>query len=261
MFECLQSRQGSGTLLWMTQPAWPSLICQLYDYYFEPTAAYYGAKTACEPLHILWDQDSDRIRVANDTLADRAGLTAEAATYNLLGARTWGDTVRLRAPSQTATDCLPLPRPADPRELFFVRLRLRERGSVVSENFYWSAGKGSPCTDLNRLPAAATTTTALRTSDGPDTVLEVEVRNETPVVALMLRLRVVRGQPGRRVLPAFFDDNFFSLLPGESKFVRIRFPSSELSGERPRLIEEGWNVPEREVPLRGLDGIASDKVR
>ena len=87
-----------------------------------------------------------------------AGLTAEAATYNLLGARTWGDTVRLRAPSQTATDCLPLPRPADPRELFFVRLRLRERGSVVSENFYWSAGKGSPCTDLNRLPAAATTT-------------------------------------------------------------------------------------------------------
>ena len=31
----------SGVLLWMSHPAWPSMMWQTYDYYFEPTGAYY----------------------------------------------------------------------------------------------------------------------------------------------------------------------------------------------------------------------------
>jgi beta-galactosidase/beta-glucuronidase len=249
MYESLQSRQGSGILLWMTQAAWPSLICQLYDYYFEPTAAYYGAKTACEPLHILWDQNSDRIKVANDTLRDRPDLVAEAATYDLGGVERWHRSARISAPSQTAADCFALQRPADPAELFFVRLRLRESGAVVSENFYWSAGNGRPCTDLNKLPPAAVSARAVRMAVGKDVVLEVTIRNDTPTVAVMIRLKVVRARSGKRVLPAFYDDNFFSLLPGEVKSLKIRFAAEALGGEEPKLMEEGWNTPEREIQL------------
>jgi hypothetical protein len=249
MYESLQSRQGSGILVWMTQSAWPSLICQLYDYYFEPTAAFYGAKTACEPIHILWDQESDRIKVANDTVADRPDLDVDAATYDLRGVELWHASSRILAPCQAARDCFALPRPADPGEVFFVKLRLLDRGALVSENFYWSAGKGRPCTALGTLPVAKVSSSAVRIPGGDGTVLRVTSHNSADSVAVMLRLRVVRASSGKRVLPAFFDDNFFSLLPGESKEVEVRIPASALGGEEPELIQEGWNVPETEIPI------------
>ena len=55
MTECWRSNSGSGGLIWMSHPAWPSLICQLYDYYLNPTAAYFGIRKGNEPLHILWN--------------------------------------------------------------------------------------------------------------------------------------------------------------------------------------------------------------
>ena len=43
MFEG-QSKYRMGLLLWMSHPCWPSFVWQTYDYYFEPTAAYFGCK-------------------------------------------------------------------------------------------------------------------------------------------------------------------------------------------------------------------------
>jgi hypothetical protein len=31
------------------------MIWQTYDYYFDPTAAYFGCKKASEPIHIQWN--------------------------------------------------------------------------------------------------------------------------------------------------------------------------------------------------------------
>ena len=59
MFEA-QSKYRMGVLLWMSHSCWPSFVWQTYDYYFEPTAAYYGCKKGSEPLHIQWN--SRRIR-------------------------------------------------------------------------------------------------------------------------------------------------------------------------------------------------------
>ena len=60
-----------GLLLWMSHPAWPSLVWQTYDYDFEPTAAYFGSKKACEPLHIQWNPLSDSIEVVNYSVPGR----------------------------------------------------------------------------------------------------------------------------------------------------------------------------------------------
>lgn len=38
-----------------TLEAWPSMICQLYDHYFEYTSTFFAVKKACVPVHILWD--------------------------------------------------------------------------------------------------------------------------------------------------------------------------------------------------------------
>ena len=64
MFEA-QSKNRMGLLIWMSHPAWPSFVWQTYDYYFEPTAGYFGVKKASEPLHIQWNPVTDNVEVVN----------------------------------------------------------------------------------------------------------------------------------------------------------------------------------------------------
>ena len=64
MFEA-QSKNRMGLLIWMSHPAWPSFVWQTYDYYLEPTAAYFGARKPREPLHIQWNAATDNVEVVN----------------------------------------------------------------------------------------------------------------------------------------------------------------------------------------------------
>jgi hypothetical protein len=47
----------------------------------------------------------------------------------------------------------------------------------------------------------------------------------------------------------FYSDNYFSLLPGESREVMLEFSRASLAGELPKVLEEGWNIPLQEIPL------------
>ena len=60
-----QSKNRMGILLWMSHPCWPSFVWQTYDYYFDPTAGYFGSKKGSEPLHIQWNAATDNIEVVN----------------------------------------------------------------------------------------------------------------------------------------------------------------------------------------------------
>jgi hypothetical protein len=53
---------------------------------------------------------------------------------------------------------------------------------------------------------------------------------------------LLRGQSEERVLPAFYEDNYFSLLPHAERAVRIRIAGDVLRGESPRLSVTGWNI-------------------
>src|SRR3712207_9255915 len=52
-----------GLLIWMSHACWPSTVWQTYDYYFEPTAAYFGVKKACEPLHVQYNPTTHGVQV------------------------------------------------------------------------------------------------------------------------------------------------------------------------------------------------------
>jgi hypothetical protein len=242
MYESLQSHQGGGQLVWMTQAAWPALICQLYDYYFEQTAAYFGAKTACRPLHILWDQFGNVVKVANNTTVDRTGLLADARTYDLHGNELGHNATNLNVPATSARDCFPLASPENPGQAYFVKLKLTGGNSLLSENFYWSGTKGGDCTGLSALPEVSLPISAHIATEGDNHKITVELSNPNPAVALAIRLKVVRKASNARVLPAMYEDNYFSMLPHERRTVAVRFFARALEGEAPLLVVEGWNI-------------------
>jgi hypothetical protein len=247
MYECLRSRRGAGVLVWMTQSAWPALICQLYDYYFEQTAAYFGAKLACEPLHVLWDQHRNIVIVANDTREAHEKLQVNAWVYDLDGKERWHKETSLEVPSSSARDCFAVP---EAPGVFFLKLKLTRARSILSENFYWSNRVDGDCTDLGKLARVELRASAQVTDEASTRRLTATISNPTSSAALAIRLKLLRGRSGDRLLPAMYQDNYFSLLPRESKTLDVRFPSSALTSERPRLAVEGWNVTPSEVEVR-----------
>jgi hypothetical protein len=65
----------------------------------------------------------------------------------------------------------------------------------------------------------------------------------------MAKATLIDAATGRRVLPAYFSDNYVSLLPGESKTVEIDVPAGAAKGEI-ALNVRGWNVKPRSVPTQ-----------
>jgi hypothetical protein len=50
---------------------------------------------------------------------------------------------------------------------------------------------------------------------------------------------------GTNISPSYYSDNFFCLLPGESKTIKINYPSESIIGTKYRLVIDGWNVNEQ----------------
>jgi hypothetical protein len=46
-----------------------------------------------------------------------------------------------------------------------------------------------------------------------------------------------------------YEENYFSLLPGERKTVSIQFAGAALAGEAARLVLEGWNIQHSELSI------------
>ena len=81
-------------------------------------------------------------------------------------------------------------------------------------------------------------------------VSRVSLRNPGDSIAFMVHLRITRGggeQRAEDVAPIFWGDNYFSLLPGETREVVARYRLSELAGTDAVLQVDGYNVPASQV--------------
>ena len=54
---------------------------------------------------------------------------------------------------------------------------------------------------------------------------------------------------GELVLPSFFTENYFTLLPGDSRKIDLDYPAvvNKTPDDNLRLVIEGWNVPAQEI--------------
>ena len=231
-----------GMLLWMSHPAWPSMVWQTYDYYFEPTAAYFGCKKASEPLHIQWSPVYDEIEVVNYRAKNRSGLTAKAQLINMDGTVQWEKDTPVDIKEDETVNCFKLEFPETLSATHFIKLVLTENGKTVSDNFYWRGLEDGNYKALLQLSKVALNgkTTVKKSSDG--WLLTTTLKNDTKTPALMIRLKVTGDKTGERILPVFYSDNYFSLMPGEEKIVTMRLSDKDTRGEKPGVEISGFNL-------------------
>ncbi|MBR6962444.1 MAG: discoidin domain-containing protein [Prevotella sp.] len=231
MFESTSSSRA-GLLLWMSHPCWPSMVWQTYDYYFEPTAAYFGAKKACEPLHIQYNALTDSIEVVNHSAGLRTALTATATVFDLNGKKVCQQKKTGLSSSEDTTKAwakLSRMMAKAPSDVYFLRLTLNDKRGTLSENLYIMGREEGNFRALTSLPKAEVEQKVKKS--GP-CQLSVTLRNKSDVPAPWLRLNL-KGNDGEQILPAVYSDNYITLMPGEEQTITIEWKAEDARGQQP----------------------------
>jgi exo-1,4-beta-D-glucosaminidase len=247
MFEAFARNKyrSTGVIQWMLNNAWPSIIWHLYDYYLRPAGAYFGTKTACRPLHVQYSYDDRSVVVVDDRHQAAPGVKVTATVLDSdLKTRLSKEAV-VDVPPDGVARALVLPELPDLTPTYFLKLTLQDSaGKEVDSNFYWLSTKPdvmnwekndwfhvpvtahADLTALSRLPAPRLTVSAhpatLQPADGRAAV--VRVANTGKTLAFQVRLKMNAGT--RELLPVLWEDNYFTLLPGESREVKVSYPAS-----------------------------------
>jgi len=245
-------KEASGLIIWMSQSAYPSMVWQTYDYYYDLTGCYWGAKFACEPVHIYWNRVNDRIRVVNTSEKPWDGLTAEAWIFNMDGTSKASLKAPVDSKPDTVADCFKLQYPSDLTPTHFIKLRLTAKdGQVVSENLYWRGTNDLDYSGLSQLKPVqlAVTTQLAPVNAGQMATMTAIITNpvDSGTVAYAIRPKLVKQDTDDQVLPVFMNDGYFTLIPGETKSITIEYSPLHAGNGQPRLQIECWNNFRNEI--------------
>jgi exo-1,4-beta-D-glucosaminidase len=264
MFEAFEANrpEATGIIQWMYNASWPKLWWQFYDYYLMPTGALYGARVANEPLHIFYDYGQQAVDVMNNTAKKTGDLLAD---INVLDANS-KSVLKKSVPvseleSLQTKEVFTLPDNLNVSKTYFLDLRLFDKQhQLVSNNFYvlstqkdslaekkstWYITPQSQYADLTlleNLPKVKLQKSETVSQKGENTVIDVKLKNSSQHVAFMVYMDLKKGQSNESVVPVFWKENYFTLLPGEERTVSVWVHTTDLDGQKGRVVVGGWNV-------------------
>ncbi|MCS7305318.1 MAG: beta galactosidase jelly roll domain-containing protein [Thermoguttaceae bacterium] len=249
MFEAAQHRMWditSGFSQWKLNACWPSVEWQLYDWYLRPMVSFFAVRKACEPVHVQMEPVDRMVQVVNNRFTPMEGLRVQARLLDFESRLRWQRQANLDIPANCFRDVFAIEVPEDISPVYFVRLDLADRnGRPMSQNFYWLAQKDlKELAHLEKLPPATVVAQMTLHPQTIETVAELTVQNPSDRIAFMVQLSICRPSDGAEILPVWWEDNYLSILPGETRQIRARFPTAQADGQEPVLKLTGWNLPQ-----------------
>jgi len=235
----------SGMLVWKNQNPWTALRGFFYDYYLDYTGGYFGYKHGAEPIHIQLNLNDSVVCALNQTALTLNNITATIRLFDLHGKLISEKkrTLDLEGNSLILLDHVDLPEALT--GVCFLKLMLSDKEKIMDENLYWLSLKPGVFEQLNSLDKVKVQLNLVRTGPG---LASVSINNPGSETAFFIRLKVT-DKEDELILPAYFNDNFFTLLPGESKKVTLDLTGSlhKSKENEIKLVAEGWNVLPQET--------------
>ena len=250
MFESFRVRwpHTTGIVQWMLNSARPSIYWQLYDYYMQPNAAYYGVKKANAPVQLIYDYHTKAVYAVNETLEPVSGQANGQWIFDngqlimdngqLSAANNCQlSIVNCQLPPQSVVKAYDL---ADKGGNAFLFLKLMDdKGTEIATNEYfivdekdtynwaktnWVHTPIIKYASYAMLDSLSTKSCELSVKPSSEGLYEATVSNPSDKVAFMVRL-TAKDQNGELICPAYWSDNYLTLAPGESRTVTCRMPS------------------------------------
>ena len=237
------TRQATGVLFWYANTPVPKIGSHAWDHSLGLTSAFFAQKSALAPLHAQFDYLDNTVSVMNDTIAERkVELVVEVYDFNTR--KLAEKKLAATAAAETCTDLFKLELPANLTPVHFIRLALKENGREVDSTVYWrSTSKYTGAKNMD-----GPTTAGFESMDAlPKTTLAAQARKENgkkvvavkntgDKLAFLVKL-LARDAQGRNVKPTFYSDNWFCLMPGESRDVVVEAPAGAVA-----WTVQGWNT-------------------
>ena len=245
--------RGTGVLWWFNNVPLPKVTCYGWDYSLEPTAQLYATRNALEPLHAQYEYLSNVVSVVSDVYSSH-DLVVTADVYDFDTHKVWSKSAAVALSGESCVDAFAVPfdRLALDRP-HFLRLGLKENGSEIASSFYW---RSSDCYEPEKPTALTGPCTAgfAALSDLPRTTLEttaidfggrmkVFVRNAGDRLAFLTRIELL-DENGKPLRPSRYSDNWFCLVPNESRTVTIERPKGDC-----KVFISAWNVVRSQIPV------------
>jgi len=243
---------NSGRMLWMTQPAWPSTMWQILSSDYDTQASFYGTMKACEPVHIQLDLATHDVELINTTNLPLANVTITADVFSLDNKSLLHHEAPQSSAADSSTNAFNLDlAPLLANGVVLVKLELKSAaGETLSRNFYWLADKSEDYRALNNLPPENVTATATFSGKGSgEGYIIVQLKNNGATAALENKLTLINNKDGSRILPAYYSDNYVSLLPGETREIDIKYPETAARSTKPELTLGGWNLSPQTIAV------------
>ena len=248
-------RFATGVLFWYHNSPNRQVCGRLYDWSLEPTAALYFSQNAHQPLHAQYDFLKNTVSVNNELVRAFPGVRLTARVLNMDMSEAYRKTVTLDVPADRfVKNAISVELPTNLSPVHFIRLDLADQnGKALTSNFYWRSNNsyksGRTLTgpeyegfqDLNKLPNVAVQAQAKQSKRSGRNVTTVTVSNPSKSLAFMVWLRLQDAATSKPIRPAFYDDNFLSLLPGESRAITIEYDGA-IKPTQTKLVVDGWNV-------------------
>ncbi|HEY6490093.1 MAG TPA: LamG-like jellyroll fold domain-containing protein [Terracidiphilus sp.] len=232
---------NSGRMIWMTQPAWPSMEWNFLSWDYDTQSSFYGTQKACEPVHAQLNLADESIDLIN--LGAAHSYKVETRVVGLDSKVLSDHTDQIDAAGDART---PVGRPdldtlASGHTVFVVLKVTETNGSPVSDNFYWWARNEASLRELDQLQKASLSASASVEAHDGERRATVSIENTGSAPALLVKLTLKDDATGQRILPAYYSENYVSLLPGETRKITIDFPDGM---RQPAIALRGWNVEE-----------------
>jgi len=255
-------RYASGLLFWYHNNPLPQVCARMWDHSLEPTASLYHTQNALEPLHAQFDYLKNTVSVYNDRYESFAGYRVSAEVYDLRSRKVWEKAQSVDIPEDgVVNDIFTIDFPTDISKVHFIKLRLfDDRGKETASTFYWrstdryegpktlTGPAASGFEALSELPELQLRVKCKTRVENGRHFLDAEVRNTSGTIAFFTQLQLLDGED-KPIRPSFYTDNFFSLLPGESKSVTIETASDDMPALK-RFVVKGWNVKKQIIAIK-----------
>ena len=259
MYEGREARlfnPSTAVLTWMSNPAQPSFVWQLYHHDLEPNSSLFAVKEASEMVHVQLNEADGELQVINNHPDVLRGAKVHEWVYAFDGTLKYEHDFPVTGPGSSAISIARID-PVDgdwhwPKDLgpvHFIRLELTDAdGQLLSRNFYWRAPETDPdnLQAMDTMPRAVLTARAVRADVNGRLHISVTLTNPGQTIAVMahvqLRRHIAPDREGVRVLPVFYSDNYVTLTQGESRTIEMDTDVSELMGQDPLIVVDGWNI-------------------
>lgn len=232
----------TGMLVWKNQNPWTALRGQFYDVFLEQNGGFYGYRHGASPLHIQLNLNDTSACVVNQTLTDANEVSVHAGLFDIHGKPLTSDIYSGSFKANSVTVLKKIATSNIKEDVYFLRLQLKSKeGQLLDENFYWLSHSGKNYTKLNELKPVSLKSEIRKDDSGK---MRATVSNPTAETAFFVRLKPVEKAGGEPVVPVFFSENYFTLLPGESCTVEVdcTLLPKEVNPENLLVEPEPWNA-------------------